>query len=120
MTDAKHTAGPWVAEKLDEDSASNERPWIHGANGGAVVALSCGYKQEEALVNAARIVACVNACEGIADPSVVPELVAALREVNAELSEYASITINGDADTRLKGIVERAEAILAKATGAAQ
>lgn len=29
--------------------------------------------------NAARIVACVNACEGLADPSVVPELVDALR-----------------------------------------
>jgi hypothetical protein len=31
--------------------------------------------------NAARIVACVNACEGIADPGAVPDLLAALREL---------------------------------------
>jgi hypothetical protein len=37
--------------------------------------------QHNDVSNAARIVACVNACEGIADPGAVPELMAALREL---------------------------------------
>lgn len=38
-----------------------------------------GSTSEESERRAARIVACVNACEGIEDPSVIPEILALLR-----------------------------------------
>jgi len=134
MTDAKHTPEPWDVVPANEHHGfyitsdfGNTICDLYTMSDPGVLSPDYGkpskpvsFMHEMAGPNAARIVACVNACEGIADPSVVPELVAVLREVNAELFEYASITINGEADTRLKGMVERADAILAKATGAAR
>jgi len=62
--------------------------------------------------NGARIVACVNACEGIEDPSVVPDLVKALealvRADNGTGSILRSSTETWD---------DYARAILAKARG---
>jgi len=45
------------------------------------------------------------------------ELVEALREVTAELGEFADITINGVRDDRMGGMVDRARALLARIDG---
>ena len=47
--------------------------------------------------NAARIVACVNACAGIDDPSVIPELVALARGYRTETSAQCYDTGHIDA-----------------------
>ena len=91
---SKHTPGPWKTEgryrvslgevTLSMDGEHNDRayrrelvlepamkeggPWHCDKNGGDTLA-----------ANAARIVACVNACEGIEDPAVIPDLIDAAR-----------------------------------------
>jgi hypothetical protein len=71
--------------------------------------------------DARRIVACVNACEGIADPGAVPDLIAALaaavqylekhrpkgniRDIFSELNEYEN------------GVMKPARAAIHRATG---
>jgi len=47
--------------------------------------------------NAARIVACVNACEGLADPSVVPELLRLLTVALARVNIAADEAKPGEA-----------------------
>lgn len=82
----KHTPGPWDYDAsgkigvgfrdggilLAEARRQEDVPWEPKGNGGAT-----------AVANAARIVACVNACEGIADPGVVPELLRFVKETLA-------------------------------------
>lgn len=61
---AAHTRGPW---ELRRDS---EGHWIEWRGASIAVCLSGngGLSPDEPAANAARIVACVNACEGLADP----------------------------------------------------
>ena len=66
-----HTKEPWAVGKDPSDKGT-----IYGMFGR--LAVSIGGEAERTNANAARIVACVNACAGIADPAIVPELVAAL------------------------------------------
>ena len=55
--------------------------------------------------NAARIVACVNACEGIADPSVVPEMVTLLEASAVRLRGFDEMeTFAADLDRFLKRV----------------
>lgn len=68
---------------------------------------------DEDLANAARIVACVNACEGI-NPGAVPDLLAALKSCLPDLAHYASNHGPGP-DKRL----DAARAAIAKAEGGA-
>ena len=104
MSDAKHTAGPWrIFEHLQTDglevsSTDKTRRWRHwcrtiaGATDEMVadVTADCptspGYPSvatpEEMLANADRIVACVNACEGI-NPEAVPGLLEACEALAA-------------------------------------
>ena len=65
-----------------------------------------------------REVACVNACEGIADPSVVPELLEALDVAHARLEDM----LEGDdaqAWKEARKALPKISAALAKARGAA-
>ncbi|WP_066281919.1 hypothetical protein [Blastomonas sp. CCH1-A6] len=82
MTKTAHTPGPWavvngslISSNLDSEGQEIDRPV---GNQGIYVAQTKG---PDSNPNAARIVACVNACEGIANPDVVPEAIAALRGV---------------------------------------
>ena len=110
MTAAKHTPGPWyvAAEDLSGGryysiSSQNCDFFIHDG----------AHEEENGEANAARIVACVNACEGIADPAVVPELLAFVADFIAVMNRDG---FTGDEPDRLH---KEATAIIAKATGGA-
>lgn len=81
---SKHTKGPWelceVGDYGDFDGLS--RVIIGDDRRLAVVHVS----DEETNANAKRIAECVNACEGIEDPSVIPEMLGALKSL-APLAE---------------------------------
>lgn len=73
---SKHTGGQWAVNKDDWGStiivsSARQAPITKMHNW---VGISPSIEP-----NAARIVACVNACEGIEDPSVVPELLEVLK-----------------------------------------
>lgn len=60
--------------------------------------------------NAARIVACVNACEGIADPGAVPDLLEALKSA-------LDIMEGREAGSERVDAIAQARAAIARATG---
>lgn len=75
MSTAKHTPEPWTAEEWTCHAKTSIR-----ASGVYVAEFAAtGRHTDEAIVDAARAVACVNACEGIKDPA------AALRKARATL-----------------------------------
>lgn len=88
---AQHTPGPWGCDDSVVGWWSGEQPgcmvrFYTRSHDGRVtdghalancLTQSAGHFAAEA--NAARIVACVNACEGIPDPSVVGDAIEALR-----------------------------------------
>ena len=115
-----HTSEPWEYRPAPHDDWGIVRAPHAGLDAG-LGGVICQARDPEALsegvlapyrdsgkdpweANARRIVDCVNACEGIADPSVVPDLLAALEglceRVSAEKIEQASALIaraKGDA-----------------------
>ena len=83
-THTAHTPTPWNVERPFQEPGV----YIAGPNTGLIAKLyepDANLYNGDKLVsiggNSARIVACVNACEGIADPGAVPDLMAALREL---------------------------------------
>ena len=127
----KHTPGPWsmhkyyTGEPLAVDGGDNAESFVAWtycvAKGDLVLADISGYsngrrskmgfgradKRSEVEANARRIVECVNACEGIADPSAVPELLAFTQMIaNGGINEAGELTIESEA-----------RALIAKATG---
>lgn len=74
MSAPKHTAGPWILKP------ARTMAHIHSESGRGYFGISIPYTPDNQS-NAARIVACVNACEGLAHPALVPDLVAALDEL---------------------------------------
>lgn len=72
----KHTPTPWKVSSAGHQC----NPIISGKDDVRVIA------QTEA-ANAKRIVACVNACEGVADPSVVPEMLALLENIQRAIDD---------------------------------
>lgn len=75
-----HTPGPWTVE-LSEAPVGCPLAWIaagHGDQYTGIAAITLG----PAEANAARIVACVNALEGL-DPAAVADVVAALENIAA-------------------------------------
>ena len=68
-----HTATPW---KVSSGSVNNSRWWDITSTNGLPSPCYIGEAKEE---NAKRIVACVNACEGI-NPEAVPEMLEALQQ----------------------------------------
>lgn len=78
----KHTPGPWKVFYQDDEYPGIEvadRDYsivVYGDKGDFNAGVQ-GDTHEEALANAQRIVACVNACEGI-NPEAVPDMLKAL------------------------------------------
>ena len=102
-TETSFTPGPWAAYDAGSKHrtliSSNCEDYAPTKNGGVFVAVAQGPDNR---ANARLIAA-------------APDLYAALEEVTAELAEFADITINGEADTHMTGMVERARAALSKA-----
>lgn len=101
MSQPKHTPGPWSVDPESEDA---EAFVIFGPekDNGWCSLIACLAKRSDLPVeaNAARIVACVNACEGIADPSVVPKLLETLKMAERTF---------GDRFPEIVAIIARAE-----------
>jgi len=118
VTKPTHTPGPWFLEKPEGDyDAISGVDWYDLAS---VVIRVDGEDSPEGQANAARIVACVNACEGLADPSVVPELVTALEcvtdDLEAEIEDRRGSVLQRTLDRDLE-VVHQARAAIAKAKG---
>lgn len=68
----EHAPGPWGVEFVDEHADGSgfaARPiYIHDRRGHIVAAVSDDAPMSEANATAARIIECVNALEGVADP----------------------------------------------------
>ncbi len=124
MSTQKHTPEPW---HVSAPRAGTAHGWEVRTYSGEKLAgvkltnLVCQMshhprKQEEAHANAARIVACVNACEGI-NPEAVPKMLEALREC---ITDAGAHSINkgtiSDLGRRLAAINEIARAAIAAAT----
>lgn len=82
---SQHTPGPWEVLVQPPNMYDTLPTYVVRAGVRRDIAVMEDYffsedlpVEAEAEANARRIVACVNACEGIADPSVVRELLAAL------------------------------------------
>ena len=75
MSTTKHTPGKWILTPNNTESGDISPFHYIDAPGGQVLAVKAASLSE---ANAARIVACVNACEGI-NPEAVPEMLEALR-----------------------------------------
>ena len=119
----KHTPGPW--------EAVDKRPWNEGFSifsGNEYVGfIEDSDAQTPAGANANRITACVNACEGIADPeTVVPDMLAALRDIDLRTTQAIIANDIGNPSKKkqirfLLGEIERikgvARAAIAKAEG---
>ena len=84
------------------------------------VATTCGDTDAQANANAARIVACVNNCEGI-DPEAVPEMVErieALEKVSASNETWMKAAVIEE--DRLRAKVAAADAVAASLDGMLQ
>jgi len=83
---AKTSALPWSLDPID----GSECHLLSAPNGfcSDVIATIHDVDLPIAKANAARIVDCVNACEGLADPSVVPELVEMIERCVTMRDEY--------------------------------
>lgn len=80
----KHTPTPWK-----RGTSKYGSPFLIGREDTGFVVAECRnqHHSEEAEANAARIVACVNGCEGIADPSAVKDMMEALKAWRYAYSE---------------------------------
>lgn len=112
MSEQKHTPGPWRI--LNEWS-----PETVGTEDGATVANTCFGRSWQGKANAARIVECVNACEGLADPSAVPDLLAACENL---LTAWDTATTGYDgltaaSEDRIELAANHVRAAIRKATG---
>ncbi len=116
MSKAQHTPGPW--------SRNGNR--IHGESGSLVATIAYFREASIEIGNARRIVACVNACEGIStealEAGVVKELREALEGIEKFLdsftdscgSEYTGPYLSLDGQIA----VDRVRTTIAKAKGA--
>lgn len=112
---SKHTPTPWSVV-IDTDSDG------HPTGFARVFPQDAHWSDEYFNVeDAERIVACVNACEGLADPSVVPELLAALKDVVNQNKAFVQMLAPNHrselSSDPLSLACNRAEAIIAKAEG---
>jgi hypothetical protein len=78
------------------DDLSRRLPIINAFDGAEKVDVAAlcrdDISQDEVQANAARIVACVNACKGIEDPEkVIPELVVALKDLVEQIEAHDRI-----------------------------
>ena len=113
-THARHTTTPWFVDPTDSEG----RTVSACADGSGAIA-ECGLdystlERKPGRADAARIVACVNACAGLADPAAVPDLLAALEKCAWVLAE-CSVGKDKLADLFPKKL-EQARAAIARAT----
>jgi len=106
---SKHSPEPWE-QRIQPEPPENSR-WAHssrnpvtihgGPNGFVVAVVDRNYTptNEYAEANAARIVACVNACAGI-NPEAVPEMLAMLVEARKWIGSMGTIAVNADTKTQ--------------------
>ncbi len=114
-----HTPTPWVADNdLGCKAIKGNKGGTHKQAQYTEIAWTVGLANEEKdRANAARIVACVNACAGI-NPEAVPDLIAALQHGlgAAKKAEQAhDIISHVDAKHGLHNWTNAARAALAKA-----
>ena len=92
-----HTSEPWSVPHFatssecncqyilsDNQSGMGAIATVHFAGDSSDPIEPCGHQNEPmevAQANAKRIVDCINGCQGIDDPSVIPELVAACEDL---------------------------------------
>lgn len=82
----KHTPGPWGFNVGKNGKVNGfEAVRIYGKEDMVLDFAHCNPGQNE--IDAARVVACVNACEGIEDPSVVPDLLSGLKDLFQMIDE---------------------------------
>ena len=112
---AQHTPGPWQTEYNESDEAQC-RYFIgpHPQFGLPVASISAANPGGVAEANAARIVSCVNACEGMLDPQVW----IGMQEKEAAFAKTEIPRLAGQVDF-LSAENERLREALAALTGAA-
>jgi hypothetical protein len=88
----KHTPEPW--EKIED--------WVK--KGGEKVALVYGIDNTQEHANAARIVACVNACAGMDDPAAEIERLRAIESDMPEVLRLVKMTMLEDLLNELRGL----------------
>ena len=88
----KHTSEPW---EFKED-------WI--SKGDEAVALVYGINNSQEHANAARIVACVNACAGMDDPAAEIERLRAIESDMPEVLRLVKMTMLEDLLNELRGL----------------
>ena len=106
MSELKHTPEPWKVTVQE-----NGYVCIETAYGTHRDILTGDFITLKAS-NAERIVACVNACEGL-NPEAIPEMLEALQEMVSVACEYYDMDM-GDAGSQMIAI---ANDVIAKATG---
>ena len=87
MSKSKHTPGPWTSV---QSAIHRSRFYVTDAAGNTLAKMNGGK------INAERIVQCVNACEGLADPSIVSELLALLKEIQGDFARGAYLSSLGE------------------------
>lgn len=73
-----HTPGPWTQENKGELGTRTARHVVVDAKGRKIVKMPD--LSSRSYANAARIVTCVNSCEGI-NPEAVPEMLVGLKQM---------------------------------------
>ena len=107
-----HTEGPWeISSRYGSTTITGPNKRSIGTTGGYSSNLEDSLAvllENEA--NAARIVACVNACEGLADPSVVPELVKAVAVLrDMDFSDCGDPALYNAACVRVRAALAKAK-----------
>jgi hypothetical protein len=106
---SKHTPGPWVAHVSKADEFTSNDVMLIRSQEPLYGVAGIEIERDVDEANAARIVACVNACEGIEDPSVVPEMLAALKSAHYWICSDISLGEMQSTRDMLSAIIARAE-----------
>jgi len=112
MRKAQHTPGPWEIDEFHNIQTPDGQLLL----GGVVTPMTAGSSMQTAHVNASRIVAAVNACEGISTKALEDGVVKELLEALEYYTEAKCSVVDGD---QIIGIDDGdlARAALAKAKG---
>lgn len=90
----KHTPEPWVIDPRDNDIRSSKGDWL-------IASLGYGLPKNATEANAARIVACVNACAGLIDPEVVLKCMRAVTADDLDAEAIGKLKLERDELLRL-------------------
>ena len=115
----KHTEGPWLISKPRHPGKDQENDRLIHTKDGRHVAETFQYQNHSSpsgpsIPNAQRIVACVNACEGI-NPEAVPDLLEALTRL-VERINHNTDPLHTLPPALYNKYINQARAAIAKAT----